>query len=144
MGASPGDGGPDRGGGVRLFVFGLGYTALTLLRCHASAFSSIAGTVRSPGKARALASEGIRARCFGPDAEDPEILEDLAEAEAILVTIPPGESGDPALMRFSGALARAPHLAWIGYLSTIGVYGDQGGGWVDEATTPAPGSDRSR
>jgi dTDP-4-dehydrorhamnose reductase len=143
MAASPGDGGLDRGGGVRLFVFGLGYTALTLLRCHASGFSSIAGTVRSPGKARALASEGIRARRFGPDAEDPEILDDLAEAETVLVTIPPGEPGDPALMRFSDALACAPNIAWIGYLSTIGVYGDRGGGWVDEETPPAPGSDRS-
>ena len=28
--------------------------------------------------------------------------------------------------------ASMPRLAWIGYLSTVGVYGDHGGGWVDE------------
>jgi nucleoside-diphosphate-sugar epimerase len=28
----------------------------------------------------------------------------------------------------------APHIAWAGYLSTTGVYGDHGGGWVDEDT----------
>jgi nucleoside-diphosphate-sugar epimerase len=37
----------------------------------------------------------------------------------------------------------APDLAWIGYLSTVGVYGDHGGAWVDEATEPRPLSGRS-
>jgi nucleoside-diphosphate-sugar epimerase len=129
---------------MRLFVFGLGYTALTLLRRHAAELSWIGGTVRSTGKAQALAGEGIRAHCFGPEADDPEIEDDLAEAEAVLVTIPPGEVGDAVLMRLSDVLAHAPRLAWIGYLSTIGVYGDRAGGWVDETTAPAPGSDRSR
>jgi nucleoside-diphosphate-sugar epimerase len=32
----------------------------------------------------------------------------------------------------------------IVYLSTIGVYGDRGGAWVDEATPPQPGAARSR
>jgi nucleoside-diphosphate-sugar epimerase len=35
-------------------------------------------------------------------------------------------------------------LRWIGYLSTIGVYGDTGGQWVDEQTLPHPGSERAR
>jgi nucleoside-diphosphate-sugar epimerase len=33
---------------------------------------------------------------------------------------------------------------WIGYLSTIGVYGDHQGRWVDETTPVSPGSQRSR
>jgi nucleoside-diphosphate-sugar epimerase len=45
---------------------------------------------------------------------------------------------------FGDALARAPHLASIVYLSTVGVYGDHGGGWVDEDTPPVPLSARSR
>jgi nucleoside-diphosphate-sugar epimerase len=48
------------------------------------------------------------------------------------------------LARFSGAIAGAPHLQSIVYLSTVGVYGDHSGGWVDEATPPAPVSERSR
>jgi len=40
-------------------------------------------------------------------------------------------------------IAAAPHLWWIGYLSTTGVYGDRGGGWVDETSEPAPTSERS-
>jgi len=40
-------------------------------------------------------------------------------------------------------LERMPKLAWIGYLSTVGVYGDHGGGWVDETTPLKPVSQRS-
>ena len=38
----------------------------------------------------------------------------------------------------------AQRLCSIVYLSTIGVYGDRGGAWVDEATPPQPGAVRSR
>jgi nucleoside-diphosphate-sugar epimerase len=41
-------------------------------------------------------------------------------------------------------LSAAEKLRWIGYLSTTGVYGDRRGGWVDEATVPAPESERGR
>ena len=41
-------------------------------------------------------------------------------------------------------LAHAQRLRSIVYLSTIGVYGDRDGAWVDEATTPQPGAARSR
>ena len=38
----------------------------------------------------------------------------------------------------------APHLKWIGYLSTVGVYGNHDGAWVDEQTQVAPVSVRSK
>jgi nucleoside-diphosphate-sugar epimerase len=133
---------------VKLFVFGLGYTALALARLalargSPSKFSWIGGTVRGSGKADRLASEGIHARCMEP-APDPRIREDVGSADALLVSIPPGEEGDAALASYSDAIAAAPRLGWIGYLSTVGVYGDQGGDWVDEATPPAPSTERSR
>jgi nucleoside-diphosphate-sugar epimerase len=34
-------------------------------------------------------------------------------------------------------------LEWIGYLSTVGVYGDQKGRWVDETAELKPNSDRT-
>ena len=46
----------------------------------------------------------------------------------------PTSAGDPVLARYAEAIAAAPQLRWIGYLSTTGVYGDRGGGWVDEDT----------
>jgi nucleoside-diphosphate-sugar epimerase len=59
-----------------------------------------------------------------------------------LLSIPPGASGDPAFTVYADDIASSPTLEWIGYFSTIGVYGDAGGGWVDETTDPRPGSER--
>jgi nucleoside-diphosphate-sugar epimerase len=68
---------------------------------------------------------------------------ELAGTTHVLVTIPPDEAGqDPVLKRLAMVLAELP-LQWLGYLSTTGVYGDQGGGWVDETTPTAPGLERS-
>lgn len=66
----------------------------------------------------------------------------LGAATHLLVTAPPTQGVDPFLAAHAGALPGA--LRWVGYLSTTGVYGDRAGGWVDEATPPAPGQPRSR
>jgi nucleoside-diphosphate-sugar epimerase len=68
----------------------------------------------------------------------------IAAATHILSTAAPDEQGDPVLARYEPDIAAAANLRWIGYLSTTGVYGDQGGAWVDEGTPPAPGSERTR
>ena len=60
------------------------------------------------------------------------------------MSIPPDAAGDPVLRHFGQEIARAPQLERIIYLSTIGVYGDHGGGWVDETTVPRPVNERSR
>ena len=127
-----------------LFVFGLGYSAGSFVDRERRRFTRILATVTSAEKARALAAEGIDARVFGPEGRDPRIAEDLRDARALLVSIPPGEGGDPALAAYADAIAAAPQLRWIGYLSTIGVYGDHGGAWIDETTPPNPTSARSR
>ena len=66
----------------------------------------------------------------------------VAWATHVLATAPPQDGSDPVLARYGTALARA-ELAWLGYLSTTGVYGDRNGGWVDEATPVAPVSERA-
>jgi nucleoside-diphosphate-sugar epimerase len=129
---------------MRLFVFGLGYTGLALARGHRSAFAWIGGTVREAARAEALASEGIHARLFGDGGADPVVTADLARSDAILISIPPSGADDPVLVRMATAIAAAPASCWIGYLSTVGVYGDRGGAFVDETTPPAPVSERSR
>jgi nucleoside-diphosphate-sugar epimerase len=120
-----------------LFCFGLGYTARALARSRRAEHWSVAGTSRD-----------------GAAAGDPTIPFDgrqalpgdaLDNVTHILVSIPPDEDGDPVLRYCSAELiARARRLAWVGYLSTTGVYGDHGGGWVDEDTPRAPLSDRAR
>ncbi|WP_437353639.1 NAD(P)-dependent oxidoreductase [Neorhizobium petrolearium] len=57
--------------------------------------------------------------------------------------IPPTE-GDPLLKLVRGRLKEfCPRLEWVGYLSTVGVYGDHGGGWVTEETPGSPIQGRS-
>ena len=89
---------------------------------------------------------------LGPNARDgavPLVPFDAAEpaiatATHILVTAAPTETGDPVLHRYEAAIAAAPDLRWIGYLSSTVVYGDRDGGWVDEDTPPAPSQPRGQ
>jgi nucleoside-diphosphate-sugar epimerase len=80
---------------------------------------------------------------FDGTAAPPEITAALMDANAVLVSVPPREA-DPVLAQFANAIAGAPYLQSIVYLSTVGVYGDHAGAWVDEATPPNPISERGR
>jgi dTDP-4-dehydrorhamnose reductase len=128
---------------MKLFAFGLGYCACYYIARSGSAFESIAGTVRGPAKAGELASEKIETFLFGPEHEDAAIAEKVAAADVILVSVPPGVSVDPVLARFGHRIASLRRPQTIVYLSTIGVYGDRRGEWVDESMTPAPSTERS-
>lgn len=128
---------------MNLFIFGLGFSALHFLRAQAPALGVHAvGTVRGAQKAAALREEGVEALVFGPGGGEDRIAPVLARADALLVTVPPGGSGDPALAAFGPQIAAASNLRRIIYLSTVGVYGDHHGGWVDETTPSAPVSER--
>ncbi|GEP05668.1 SDR family oxidoreductase [Methylobacterium oxalidis] len=129
---------------MNLFVFGLGFSARRFVERERSRFAAIRATVTDPDRARAIEAEaGLPVRVFGPDADDPRIAADLADTDVLLVSAPPGPDGDTALARHADAI-RASRIRWIGYLSTIGVYGDQGGAWIDETTEATPRSARSR
>jgi nucleoside-diphosphate-sugar epimerase len=122
----------------RLFVFGLGYTGLAFARTIRAEADWIGGTVRTPEKAAELRAEGIAAHVFDGKRPGDGVAEALAAATHVVVTISPGEGGDPVLAHHGDGIAGAPALGWIGYLSTVGVYGDHGGAWIDEDTPPDP------
>jgi len=120
-----------------LFCFGLGYTARALARSLHADHWTVAGTSRDGAAADypTVPFDGQRGLPGGA-------LDDVTH---ILVSIPPDEGSDPVLRCCSAELiARARRLAWVGYLSTTGVYGDHGGGWVDEDTPRTPLTDRAR
>ncbi|WP_165943458.1 Rossmann-fold NAD(P)-binding domain-containing protein [Roseicella aquatilis] len=119
-----------------LLVAGLGYSGTAVAREAAAAGWRVTGTARDPARARP--PPGVAVLRFEAAGEA------LAAATHLLVTAAPGEAGDPVLAAHAAAIRAAPALRWIGYLSTTGVYGDRGGAWVDEATAPAPGQERSR
>jgi nucleoside-diphosphate-sugar epimerase len=128
---------------MRLFVFGIGYSAQAFIWSRRSEWSRVAGTVRSADKARRLMAEGIRAYSLsdGPDAS--ALADEIGQADAILVSAPPAAEVEPTLTCFRDLIASASKPAWIGYLSTTGVYGDHGGAWVGEETPATPMSRQS-
>jgi nucleoside-diphosphate-sugar epimerase len=113
-----------------LIVFGPGYTGQAILRAAAALGVPARGFGRASG--------------FGTAAADVAI----AGATALVSTVPPDGlpdgGGDPVLRAHGAAIAAAQNLRWVGYCSTTGVYGNRDGGWVDEATPPAPGQPRSQ
>jgi nucleoside-diphosphate-sugar epimerase len=126
----------------RLFCFGLGYTALTLARLLAAQGWIITGTCRTVEKAAALRETGITAYRF--DRNHPLPRETLDAATHLLMSVPPGAAGDPVLATHGSDVMAITGLSWVGYLSTTGVYGDRGGGWVDETAALLPTGERGR
>ncbi|MGL4280377.1 MAG: SDR family oxidoreductase [Albidovulum sp.] len=123
-----------------LLCFGLSYTAAALVRRLDPGWQII-GTTRRREKAERLRSAGIETLIWPGEDIHPA----LDRATHILISIAPDEAGDPVLAAHDEEIARAaPHLRWLGYLSTTGVYGDHGGGWVDETTPLTPSTLRGR
>ncbi len=130
-----------------LICFGLGYSAQHFVEIFGQKFDGIIGTVRSAERAAALnahPSGRLKALIFDGSSTPLDLRSAIAEADAALVSVPPDENGDPVLRACGDVLAHAQRLRAVVYLSTIGVYGDRGGAWVDEETPPQPGAARSR
>jgi nucleoside-diphosphate-sugar epimerase len=127
----------------KLFAFGLGYSAEALLR-RLGAGWNVAATCREEAKRVSLAARGIGVWIFhdGKGLSDPATA--LAGTTHLLSSIPSEDAGDPVLARHAGDIARLASLSWVGYLSTTGVYGDRGGGWVDETSALQPTGERGR
>lgn len=128
--------------GNRIFIFGAGYSARAFAGQNRD-FGRFAGTTRSQDKFEALRQAGIEPLIFD-GTPTPEIEAVLAETTHLVVSIAPETAGDPVLQATHDLImTRMPALRWTGYLSTVGVYGDHGGAWVDENAECRPVSDRS-
>lgn len=127
--------------GKQIFIFGAGYSGKAF--AQESAGATVVGTTRSPAKFEALRRAGITPLPFdGTLTRDIEAA--LSSTTHMVVSIAPDETGDPVLNAARAVIAeKMPDLRWIGYLSTVGVYGDRGGGWVDETGECRPVSRRS-
>src|SRR5690242_18691170 len=130
-----------------LVCFGFGYCAEHFIAEFGGEFEHIVGTVRSAERAailNAYQAGSMRALVFDGVDVAPELEAEIAAADYALISVPPDANGDPVLGACGGALAHGRNLRAIVYLSTISVYGDHGGGWVDEQTPVTPVSERSR
>mgnify|MGYP001793635255 FL=1 len=127
---------------MRLFVFGVGYSSKAIIEEVRDRFDWIGGTTRSAEKADALRESGIEPFIFDGETPGDGTADALSSATHVLVSIAPNEAGDPVLNRHGADIAAASPK-WVGYLSTVGVYGNHDGAWVDETTVCKPVSKRS-
>jgi nucleoside-diphosphate-sugar epimerase len=127
-----------------LLGIGLGFSAKVVASRLKGQGWRIIGTARSEEELESIRALGHEAIAFNGDAPSPELSAAIGQASHVLLSAPPGERGDPVLWHHANDLARASNLVWLGYLSTVGVYGDRGGAWVDETAEPKPISQRSR
>lgn len=124
-----------------LLSFGHGYSGQALAAHLLKDGWRVIGTTRSYERAEAITRTGAEALLWPGSQLD----QALADATHILVSAGPDSDGDPVLRAVSEEIASvAGSLDWVGYLSTTGVYGDRGGGWVDEDSRLAPATERGR
>lgn len=131
------------GGSARppvLLSLGHGYSAQALARRLVPQGWQVIGTTRSADRADAIRASGAEALVWPGAALAPV----LARATHLLTSVAPGPDGIDPVLAVGGPeiAAAAPHIAWAGYLSTVGVYGDHAGGWVDEDTVLSPSTRR--
>ena len=124
----------------KLLIFGCGYSAQAFVRRLGRGWQ-VTGTTRDPDKIVRLKDQGIDAQLW-PGGDLRPALDD---ATHLLLSIAPDTDGDPVVAAYGDTVAKAaPHLRWVGYLSTTGVYGDHDGGWIDEMTPLEPTTRRGK
>jgi nucleoside-diphosphate-sugar epimerase len=119
---------------MNLLIFGYGYSSHAFVARYGDIFSTIHATTRSADKFAQM--DGVTPVLFTAAEEA------LAQADIILVSAPPDAESDPVLRLYEDVFETAPAQRII-YLSTVGVYGDHQGAWVDEDTPCVPVAERS-
>jgi nucleoside-diphosphate-sugar epimerase len=117
---------------MKVFFLGLGYCVRRLIQREP--WIDASGTSRTADAVNALRREGVEAYQFDGSDTEPGLEPALEKAEAIVVSIPPRDGAEVTLKLFASAIGAAPALRRIIYCSTIGVYGDHSGAWVDESS----------
>lgn len=129
---------------MTLLILGAGYSGKAIGQRFLAEGHPVFGTTRASDKSKALAEIGITPIVFDGQQLSPVLLAAMATTTHLVQSIAPGADGDPLLRQTEGNLKTVmPNLEWIAYLSTVGVYGDHNGAWVDEETPCKPVSARS-
>lgn len=135
---------------MRLFIFGFGYSARAVVARMRPRLEAVWGTTRDAGKLAEIEALGMTPVLFDsassqvpPPFTREELAAALAQSDHVLISIAPDQAGDPVLNHYRAELAALKPKALV-YLSTVGVYGDHDGAWVDEASDCRPVSKRSR
>ncbi|WP_288430053.1 SDR family oxidoreductase [uncultured Agrobacterium sp.] len=129
---------------MQLMIFGAGYSGKAIAKTLQGSMDRICGTTRGIEQAETLRSLGITPFIFDGETISDALRAELAHTTHLVQSIAPGKAGDPLLRLCNGVLKDLmPQLEWAAYLSTVGVYGNHDGAWVDEETECKPVSARS-
>jgi nucleoside-diphosphate-sugar epimerase len=129
---------------MRLMIFGAGFSGLAIARALAGGCDFAGGTTRSQERFVNLETAGLTPLIYQGGVPEEDLRAHMSEITHLVMSIAPDAEGDPLLSAFADGLKNPlPALEWAGYLSTVGVYGDHGGDWVDEETICKPVSKRS-
>ena len=139
---------------MQVGIIGAGFSGKAIAGRFLKGGVPVWGTTRTDDKAANLADSGLTPVIFDGINATPALLDALAETTHLVISIaPPREANssgnasltDPTLRALQelSLTDSAPNLQWVGYLSTVGVYGNHGGAWVTEETEVAPVSERS-
>lgn len=129
---------------MQVMIFGCGYSGQAIAAEFKRDGAKVFGTARTTEKVAELSLKDIGGFVFDGGPFSDELLAELKEITHLVQSIPPGAEGDPLLKLMKGRFAEfCPRLEWVGYLSTVGVYGDHDGNWVTEETPGDPVQGRS-
>jgi nucleoside-diphosphate-sugar epimerase len=131
-----------------LVCLGFGYSAQHYVALYAERFDRIVGTTRSEDNAamlrsRRLGDNAVETLVFDGVTASAALAAAIADADVLLVSIAPHQGADPALTHLHDAIVAAARLGSIVYLSTIAVYGNHDGRWIDETTPLTPALTRA-
>ncbi|MNS49700.1 NAD dependent epimerase/dehydratase family protein [compost metagenome] len=129
---------------MHVMIFGAGYSGKAIANALKPEAASLSGTTRSKDKFASLATAGMTPFLFDGVHLNDELIAAMGNVTHLVQSVAPGKDGDPLLALLGGDLKKfLPNLTWVAYLSTVGVYGDHHGAWVDETTPCRPVSARS-
>ena len=140
---------------MRLGILGCGFSGRAIGHRLSDKGIEIWGTTRSDDKFPLLEQAGVYPVKFDGTTLSEKVLDALGTTTHLVVSIAPPRQENTAgpetpadtvlaALKTVGLYQCCPILQWVGYLSTVGVYGNHNGAWVDETTPANPVSERSR
>lgn len=113
---------------MTFFIFGAGYSGRVFALTQPA---PVYGTTRDAAQFDTLKAANVIPLLFDGKSLNAPVVAALAKTTHLVISIAPDAGGDPVLA-LPDLQRKMPDLQWIGYLSTVGVYGDHGGRWIDE------------
>ncbi|RCL00737.1 MAG: Nucleoside-diphosphate-sugar epimerase [Candidatus Tokpelaia sp. JSC189] len=114
---------------MTFFIFGAGYSGRAFALTQSA---PVYGTTRDPTHFGTLKAANVIPLLFDGVNLNTSLTSALEKTTHLIISIPPTAKED-IVLALSDLRNRVPALQWIGYLSTVGVYGNHDGRWINEA-----------